>query len=657
MMNAIALRDVKQMEESQTTHSPALLAEYAQTGSPEALNRIIAAHGGLVHSACLRILNDAHQAEDAAQAVFLIFAQKARGLRADTVLPTWFYRTAVFVAQRARRSKINRDKYEREAAAMRERNAEQAHEQVELWQSMRPHIDEALELLPSAERDAVVLRYFCGNSESEAAKALACPIGTFSSRVTRGLGKLREMLRKRGIVFSVETIAVVLAAQPAPALAPSVVASIQAACIGNAGASIVASGLAQEVLKAMFWIKVKTVAAAVLLISAVTAGVPITLKLTAAEPRAKPTMTAPAPQDEKPPVKDEKPDSSRITIEPKVAVEPLYYERVTRTKFKPAKGEKNALLDEYIMDDFVDCQIFSMKVDANPKGGKTLLFDCLHTYAVVSDEVITGDKKETRYGFINVKTPHAQIPLQSIWALNNHVVTLVDHDLKFIPYQNAFVGTGIMMLNIGASGPVCTTGASPRAVGESWEVLTQPADAVKFSRQWKLSSLSDKGDKRLATINVGPSKFNFDDPEIMKGQVNILNQQIDVSLGVEFNGSVLGVYNARVSDGVVLNAIETITSELKLKAKLPDAVKALAKQMIGDSMAGTLTVEITDRLIDKAQADLLSKGEGAEAAVAECKKAWEPYTKNADPYLQNLGRFMLDEMGKATATKDPAGEF
>jgi hypothetical protein len=143
----------------------------------------------------------------------------------------------------------------------------------------------------------------------------------------------------------------------------------------------------------------------------------------------------------------------------------------------------------------------------------------------------------------------------------------------------------------------------------------------------------------------------------MKGQVNILNQQIDVSLGVEFNGSVLGLYNARVSDGVVLNATETITSELKLKAKLPDAVKALAKQMIGDSMAGTLTVEITDRLIDKVQADLLSKGEATAAAVAECKKVWEPYTKNGDPYLQNLGRFMLDEMNKATATKDPAGEF
>jgi DNA-directed RNA polymerase specialized sigma24 family protein len=44
------------------------------------------------------------------------------------------------------------------------------------------------------QRAAVVLRYFEDLSEADTAEALGRPIGTVKSRVSRGMGRLREEL-------------------------------------------------------------------------------------------------------------------------------------------------------------------------------------------------------------------------------------------------------------------------------------------------------------------------------------------------------------------------------------------------------------------------------------------------------------------------------
>lgn len=53
----------------------------------------------------------------------------------------------------------------------------------------------ALAGLPHDAREAIVLRYWVGLSDSEIAAELGRPLGTVKSQIHRGLGRLREELR------------------------------------------------------------------------------------------------------------------------------------------------------------------------------------------------------------------------------------------------------------------------------------------------------------------------------------------------------------------------------------------------------------------------------------------------------------------------------
>ena len=125
-------------------------------------------------------------AEDAFQATFLVLARKAGSIRRREAVASWLYGTAYRTAVRTRTQADRRQTHERPAATMR--NTE-PNEQ-ELWQELRPVLDEELNRLPGIYRDAIVLCYLQGKSKEEAARQLGCPAGTLRSRLSRGLEKL-----------------------------------------------------------------------------------------------------------------------------------------------------------------------------------------------------------------------------------------------------------------------------------------------------------------------------------------------------------------------------------------------------------------------------------------------------------------------------------
>src|SRR3954452_18379775 len=132
-----------------------LLQDYFERGSESACRSLVGRHLGLVHSVALRQLNDRALAEEVSQAVFILLARKAPNLSRNTPLAGWLFQTTRFVAARTLRSELRRQQREQEALNMQELSLPD-----ETWHRIVSELDEALEQLGRAERNAVLLRFF-----------------------------------------------------------------------------------------------------------------------------------------------------------------------------------------------------------------------------------------------------------------------------------------------------------------------------------------------------------------------------------------------------------------------------------------------------------------------------------------------------------------
>jgi len=171
-----------------------LLRRWVARRDAAAFEVLLWRHGPTILCLCRRLLRDGHAAEDAFQAAFLALAIKAASIGRGEAVGAWLYKVAYRAALRARALVRPWQTLDPEAADVGAADPTGTADQHDL----RTALDEELDRLPARYRAPLVLCYFEGRTNEEAARELGCPVGTVVSRLARGRQRLRGRLLRRG---------------------------------------------------------------------------------------------------------------------------------------------------------------------------------------------------------------------------------------------------------------------------------------------------------------------------------------------------------------------------------------------------------------------------------------------------------------------------
>ncbi len=183
-----------------------LVAEL-QAGSESAFALLIAQFGQPVYSLMARSLRDSADAADVTQEVFVKVFRNISGFHGDSSLRTWIYRIALHEASNQRRwwnrhkkqeltidAPLQNDEGEMFCLADALASSNASPYDCAARTELERRITSALQTIPEAFREVVVLREMEGFGYEEIAEILGVNLGTVKSRLTRGRAALREAL-------------------------------------------------------------------------------------------------------------------------------------------------------------------------------------------------------------------------------------------------------------------------------------------------------------------------------------------------------------------------------------------------------------------------------------------------------------------------------
>src|SRR5262245_57053436 len=158
-----------------------LLGRFASERDEAAFAALVERHGPMVLRVCRGVLGDLHEAQDAAQAAFLVLARRAGSIERRDSAAGWLYRVARRIAVRER--VVSARRREIECLAGSERTAFEAEESQDVPAT---ELHEELDRLPERYRVPLVLCYLEGLTHEQAANRLDCPPRTVETRLARG---------------------------------------------------------------------------------------------------------------------------------------------------------------------------------------------------------------------------------------------------------------------------------------------------------------------------------------------------------------------------------------------------------------------------------------------------------------------------------------
>ncbi len=174
----------------------------AQAGDLDAFSALTAGTTDRLFGAARLILRDDERAADAVQDALLQAWLDLRGLRDSDRFDAWLHRLLVRACYRAAKRGRQREVVELALDSTLEPMTPDAQRVV----AVRDQLDRGFRRLSPEQRAVIVLHHYLGLSLAESAEALAIPLGTMQSRLSRATQAMRAALEadERPAVGAVE---------------------------------------------------------------------------------------------------------------------------------------------------------------------------------------------------------------------------------------------------------------------------------------------------------------------------------------------------------------------------------------------------------------------------------------------------------------------
>ncbi|MBP3957449.1 RNA polymerase sigma factor [Gemmata sp. G18] len=196
-IHTIANRFTAPRERADAPTDAELLGRFLDARDQTAFADLVTRHAPAVRAVCRSVLRDPNDADDAAQATFLVLVRRAGVVRDRAALGGWLSRVAWRAANRLRADNLRRD----------DRTAGVDPDFTPAAQVAGDSPDLAIVLdeigkLPERYRVAVLACYATETPTAEAARQLGWPKGTLLTRLAWARKRLRDRLARRGVTLA-----------------------------------------------------------------------------------------------------------------------------------------------------------------------------------------------------------------------------------------------------------------------------------------------------------------------------------------------------------------------------------------------------------------------------------------------------------------------
>lgn len=184
-------------QENMSKVSDFSLAQAAAKGDMQAFEELYQRHHRRVYSICLRMLQNASEAEDLTQDVFIQLYRKIGSFRGDSAFTTWLHRLTVNqVLMHFRKRVVRFEKTTEEGETpVQIVNGTENHRKMPIIDKIA--LENAIEQLPAGYKNVFILHDIEGYEHEEVAQILGCSVGTSKSQLHKARLKLRKLLQKK----------------------------------------------------------------------------------------------------------------------------------------------------------------------------------------------------------------------------------------------------------------------------------------------------------------------------------------------------------------------------------------------------------------------------------------------------------------------------